>query len=231
MDWGSSSLESDGGFTLFLGRFFPSESVTKNFARIPAQTELLKVEFDFYEIDQWFGNNLVVSIGRETIDFGKFLPDVDEGRHTGTTVDCGITWVMESQGPPRQIGFDEIPDQIHHAVAIVPADCYDNFFGSVKIGILTTGLFGGRGGIDNLRIVAQYPCENAPAQTPNTNPVAANPERPFIPPTFDGGEAVAAAPQGGTMTFEPHPVEKAPDTGTEMVPATPQGGTMTFVPY
>lgn len=79
-------FESDRGFTQFLGRLFPEDLVTKNFAGIRAQTEFLKVEFDFYEIDQWFSNNLVVSIGREIIDFGEFLPNVDEGHSAGTTV-------------------------------------------------------------------------------------------------------------------------------------------------
>jgi hypothetical protein len=139
--WSGNSLqfESDGNFSHFLGRSFPEELAMKNFPGIPPQTMFLKVEFDFYEIDEWFSNNLMVFIGRETINFGKFLPNVDEGRRSGTTDDCGITWVLESQGPPRQIGFEAIPDQVHHATATVPADCYDNFFGSVKIGFATTG--------------------------------------------------------------------------------------------
>jgi hypothetical protein len=83
--WSGNLLryESDGNFTQFLGRLFPGDLVTKSFPGIPPQTEFLKVEFDFYEIDQWYSNTLMVFIGRETIDFGKFLPDVDEGRRSG----------------------------------------------------------------------------------------------------------------------------------------------------
>lgn len=90
-----------------------------------------------------------------------------------------------------------------------------------------TGLIGGRGGIDNLRIVAQYLCGSAPTPTPqaNTAPttfdtgeedVTAPPSRErrtTMPIAFVGEEEVAA-PQGGTMTFEPYPVETASDIGS-----------------
>jgi hypothetical protein len=165
--WSGNLLryESDGNFTQFLGRLFLGNLVMKSF-RVPPQTKFLEVDFDFYKIDQSYKNGLMVIIGRGIIDFGKFLPDVDEGHRSGTTDDCGITWTLESKGPPHQIGFNKIPDEVLHATVTVPANCYDNHFKSVKIGFKMTGVFGGRGGLDNLSILAQYPCDNAPTQAP-----------------------------------------------------------------
>jgi hypothetical protein len=255
--WSGNLLryESDGNFTQFLGRLFPGDLVTKSFPGIPPQTEFLKVEFDFYEIDQWYSNSLMVFIGRETIDFGNFLPDVDEGRRSGITDDCGITWALESKGPPHQIGFEEIPDQVHHATATVPADCYDNFFWSVKIGFSTTGFIGGRGGLDNLSIMAQYPCDNAPTQAPRKTAVPSslilgennvkNPpsreRRTEVPSSFIVEEQVATepVPLAGTMNFKPaqpirdgRPPEQTTSTIGEVVfeesTVTPLQGTLDF---
>jgi hypothetical protein len=123
----------------------------------------------------------------------------------------------------------------------------------VKIGFAMTGFMGGRGGVDNLSIMALYPCDNAPTQVPPKPEVPSTfilvgedatnlpSQEPWTeaPSSFIGGEAGAteAIFTGGTMTFETaqptrerRPPEQTSflDGTVEELPAKPQHGTLNF---
>ena len=187
--WSISRIESDDNLTQFLGRFRDGELSEKNYPGMPQQAHHLVVEFDFYEIDDWNGrrggDTLLAFINGDEIDFGMFGSDVFEGDRTGIT-GCGSSWVMTSQGPPKEIGFasdgERFFDQIHHATIVVPNRCFtDTFFGILRIGFqvnTNTGVIDfGSGGFDNLRIAAEYPCGTAPTLSPSTM----DPRRSLIP--------------------------------------------------
>ena len=120
--WVNGLVDSSSTFTKFLGRYglqefpnFPEATFS-----VPAEAELLRVEFDFYEIDEWkSGDSFAAFVEDQKLHLGSFREDLDEGRRTGMT-GRGVSWEMQSSSN-RNRGFrSDKRDQIHHVVADVP---------------------------------------------------------------------------------------------------------------
>lgn len=177
--WKNGKIDSDPGFTKFLGRFVKNSPDPYKSFTVPTNAESVLVEFDFYEIDSWnsdnrYGpDNISVLIDNDLLEIGVFNSKTDEGFRHGTSPN-GIRWESRSQGPPRHIGFqngglDRMVDQIHHIAALVPS-----FFfradGRITLRFVTdvtaSSLRDESSGFDNIKLTANFDCS-----TPETESV------------------------------------------------------------
>ena len=163
-EWTNAKLDQSSGFTKFLGRYDKSSSLSTldPLVRydVPPDADYLVVEFDFYEIDSWAGEDCFYAyINGELLDMRYFKYFVDEGYKGGVT-DNGIVWVMDSNpNPPAQIGYHNTVDQIHKIRARVPAALF--VAGTIEIRFvfrLDDQQTDETGGVDNIIIKAHYDC-------------------------------------------------------------------------
>ena len=158
--WVNGKLDSDDGFTQFLGRYGKDDSMAVKdpvkYYFVPPSAESVTVEFDFYEIDNWEHPDCIfVFIGTETLNILYYVGAEDDGVKTG--VDGTISWKSESMGPPAHIGFmGEHKDQKHHITAEVPASYFANGLLRLSFGTRVNGI--GTAGYDNIKITANRSC-------------------------------------------------------------------------
>ncbi len=172
--WNVSQFDYDVGFTYFLGRFGQNQVVSKKYTNDGFEgPKSLKLEFDFYEIDDWESladsqqspDCLYVFVDGEKLDLGIFGSGVDEKAKSGVSAGCGIEWETYSKGPPSQIGFrdgaNRFKDQKHHVIARIPDTCSWYTSGTLELAfqVLTNDIIDEEsGGFDNIRITGEYPC-------------------------------------------------------------------------
>ena len=129
------------------------------------------LEFDFYKIDDWENPSdsgtdcFYAFVGEDKLDFGYFGLQNNEHWNHGLTP-CGITWFIQAQGYPTDIGFNsgkkQYRDQIHHVMASIPASCglYNDGSLDLAFQVLTDkDLADESGGFDNLKIVTYRPAD------------------------------------------------------------------------
>ena len=91
----------------------------KLYAGIPTSASMLKLEFDFYEIDSWDDEVFAVYINNAGILLGYFNHILDEGTQVGSVGDVRVE--IQSLGPPLDLGFNpHFGDQIHHVTIYLP---------------------------------------------------------------------------------------------------------------
>ena len=177
--WVNGKIDFDPGFTKFLGRFIKNDALPSKEYFVNPQADSVVVEFDFYEIDSWNGSNqygpdcIYPIIDGEQLDVGIFSAREDEGTRQGVSPN-GISWISQSQGPPRHIGFrggsPSYYDQIHHITVLVPAQFYQND-GLVKLSFRTqvtaTRVTDESAGYDNIVITEHYDCGTTARPTPS----------------------------------------------------------------
>lgn len=140
-------------FTEFLGRFSgtgETQSVFKTYA-LPGDQLSVIIEFDFYEIDSWDGDN-------DSAD-DSFLVYIDDN----IVVDAYYYWWSNDDdsdshstpyAAPTNIGFAGWDDQRHHFVIQVPTTA-----SSIKLGFgsgLDQDLSDESWGIDNVTVETSY---------------------------------------------------------------------------
>mmetsp|Transcript_23767 Transcript_23767/g.34044 ORF Transcript_23767/g.34044 Transcript_23767/m.34044 type:complete len:249 (-) Transcript_23767:160-906(-) len=120
-DWkGVRQTEQDGRFGKpFLGRLFFKDYVARTF-NIPNTADQITVMFDVYEIDDFNGGEIVISINDHKIRVGPFWEDIDEGLQSGYVESGAITWSMISWWKPKNLGFGLEKDQKHKFIAHMP---------------------------------------------------------------------------------------------------------------
>jgi len=107
-------------FGKFLGRYGRDMPSPHKEYRVPRDVDRVTFSLDFYEIDLWDNDNVLIFVDGEKITLGPFSSDVDEGTSNGITA-LGIEWMRESAKKPAHLGFNSnYKDQIHHVVIKVP---------------------------------------------------------------------------------------------------------------
>ena len=155
--WTNGKLETTSTqyFTSFLGRYARSESAEKIYTSIPTTASMLKLEFDFYEIDSWYNELFAVVINCVTIPLGAFNAFNDEGTREGDVED--VHFKTSSLVQPFNQGFNVYPDQRHHVTIFLPSRFINGFlkvrFESSLVEVIEDRSFG----IDNIWITA-YQC-------------------------------------------------------------------------
>ena len=200
--WTNGKLDMHPGFTTFLGRYddnnFRSADDPSKRYTVPPSASSVRVEFDFYEIDQWAGADyLYVYINAEELNLGVFNYNVDEGLKTGSSP-SGITWQSLSGGTPTHIGFGSVNDQIHRVTATVPSSLLSAGTLELRFGTrLSGGMEVNSSGFDNIRVTALYSCESPsslPSATPSFNPSMGPSAIPSMDPSFEPSMLPTAAP-------------------------------------
>ena len=182
---------TDGGpiFTKFLGRYDKNDKnkpPEKTYTGIPTDADFVLFEFDFYEIDEWDKDYLCVIIDGKRVDIERFTFNQNENGRSATRQ--GVNFKVASLAPPKQIGFQNFSDQIHHVTMKIPK----SFFGDGKITIkLQAMLSGGKdnesAGFDNVKLTAVYNCNGAT-------------QRPTFMPTSKPGPGPGPSPSPGGCT-------------------------------
>lgn len=159
--WSNNSTDNTvPAFTEFLGRFTgtsETQSVYKTFS-LPGDQLSVVVEFDFYEIDSWDGDNnandsFVVFIDDNVVVdayYYHWSDDDDRDPHSTPYAD------------PADIGFNTWNDQQHHFVINVPTTA-----SSIKLGFgsgLDQDLSDESWGIDNVTVSTVF--DLPPAEVP-----------------------------------------------------------------
>jgi hypothetical protein len=182
--WIRGKIDSDAFFTKFLGRFSNDEGDQGLFPEavfdVPPDADTIIVEFDFYEIDEWTGNdNLAIYLNGERMTLGSFSYEIHELTRSGATA-RGIEWI-KTGGPLVNLGFKpEYKDQVHHVTLRVPQAVSAS--GQIVIKFeakMSSNIEKASAGFDNMAVVAEYNCggtrrptgQPTPFPTPTPEPI------------------------------------------------------------
>ena len=163
--WRNGRIDHASGFTKFLGRYgkrdhgkFPAKTFS-----VPKNAKNVIFNFDFYEIDSWDKKDkdyLCVVIDGKMVDIGTFDRRHNENGRSATR--HGVYFKINSQSPPRSIGFNrKWKDQIHHVTMRIP----NRFFksdGKLKIEfqarVNQPNINDESAGFDNIKLTAEFNC-------------------------------------------------------------------------
>ena len=142
-------------FTSFPGRYRSSEFPVKMYTGISTTASILRLEFDFYEIDSWGNDAFAVFINCFTIQLGLFNVDKYQGMLGGFVED--VHFETNSLGSPTDLGFGGFDDQRHNVTINLPSRFFNGLlqvqFGSNLDRVIDNKSYG----IDNIKITA-YQC-------------------------------------------------------------------------
>ena len=164
--WVQGAIVGDSSFSNYLGRANMDDAKSTNdplkIFIVPDDAESISLEFDFYEIDQWDGNDRFFAyINDIEIPFGVFHEFANESPMNGKGK-RGITWTIFSNGEPAQIGGSENHlDQIHHVKVAVPRRVYRTSGGLLQVRFASRAddlKWNGAAGFDNIKIEANFAC-------------------------------------------------------------------------
>ena len=130
---------------------------------VPKNAKNVIFNFDFYEIDSWDKKDkdyLCVVIDGKMVDIGTFDRRHNENGRSATR--HGVYFKINSQSPPRSIGFNrKWKDQIHHVTMRIP----NRFFksdGKLKIEfqarVNQPDINDESAGFDNIKLTAEFNC-------------------------------------------------------------------------
>ena len=155
--WSVNNTDFDPDVTRFLGRFDNNPQSTSRTFTIPAGTDRVEIEFDFYRFDSWDNNG--------TYGFDRFQVDIDgtqifslpfpnpQAARSGTT--GNVEWSHSPLGPREELAFGTGQywfDQLHRVQITV-----NNPGPSLALTLRTAVNQGGNdesGGFDNMTITA-----------------------------------------------------------------------------
>lgn len=155
--WSINNTDSDPDVTTFLGRFDNNPTSTSRTFTVPANTDQLVIEFDFYRFDSW-DNNATWGFDRFQVDidgvqiFSLPMPNPQAAR-SGTTGD--VNWSHTPTTGTVELAFGTGQwwfDQIHRFVITV-----NNPGATVALTLRTALNQGGNdesGGYDNFLVTA-----------------------------------------------------------------------------
>lgn len=136
-------------YTEFLGRFGRGAEVSKNFTLSGDQTEVT-IEFDFYRIDSWDGENFNIMLDGEIAVSESFSVIFDTPPASGSFANG--TWTRTSE-PNSHLGFNtQYDDQNHHYT--ITYNTSDSDFDLSFSSFLNQSLGDESWGIDNLVITS-----------------------------------------------------------------------------
>jgi hypothetical protein len=210
--WLNGKLDSSSSqMTAFLGRFDKNDSFPSKIYQVPNPSAVRVVlQFDFYEIDSWDGDNFQHGTDKfglvidgdisSTIDFGHFRYDFSEPSTSGIT-SSGLKWSKTSYSiaDSPQAFNTKFSDQRHKILVEVPKQ----FFSSgrnIKLTIRWTlvGNVDEFVGIDNVRslvcidtipsISPSVTPSSAPSSSPSNRSRFAYPDAPVLTPTDEEPE-------------------------------------------
>jgi len=175
--WMHGKIDSDPGFTKFLGRYASQEEQMELFPvqifDVPPQSEKVVVEFDFYEIDAWSeGDHCDIVLNGETINLGTFSQDSELTR-TGISPQ-GISW-QKTGIPAVSMGFGPAKDQSHRVKLEIPPSVFATgqislaFQPHIKVDYAVASA-----GFDNIQVMARKTCNAVSARSANI-PIAHEP--------------------------------------------------------
>ena len=116
---------------------------------------ILKLEFDFYELDSWDYETFAVVINCVTISLGIFFWNIDEGTRQGTVGD--VSFKTQSLGAPANVEFNAYSDQAHHVTINLPSRFVNGVLNVKFLSSLNGDASDESFGIDNIKITA-YKC-------------------------------------------------------------------------
>ena len=144
------------GSNQFLGRLSQSNPVVTKKFKVPRDVASIKVEFDFYQLDNWMTQDdggrdtLFLILNDRKLDLGVF----DDPEESNPKVLNGISFRRESLAAPTNMGFNqEFLDQSHKVVVDVPQHIFQR--GSLKVSFeadLSRSELMQSAGIDNFRL-------------------------------------------------------------------------------
>ena len=187
--WRNAKIDSGGSLTNFLGRFGRGDARPAKTFRIPTRAQEVHIQFDFYEIDRWMGNNnrrrkqgdfVCVFVNNIKINLGVFWHWVDEKNRQGA-VSGGIKWHMRSVTKPVHHGFNpRIKDQKHRIIISVPKAIYKKLGNKInlKFWFATKGVRGVKtksAGIDNVQIAIKTCAGTSSLSAPSNRPPPLHP--------------------------------------------------------
>ena len=164
--WINGEVVGDTPFSNYLSRDKKDDAKTPNDPAkifiVPDEAESITLEFNFYEIDQWDGNDRVFAYVNDIeIPFGVFNEFADESPLSGIGK-RGITWASSSKEEPAQIGGSANHlDQIHHVKVTVPRRVYRTSGGLLQVRLASRVddlKWNGAAGFDNIKIIANFDC-------------------------------------------------------------------------
>lgn len=206
--WVNGESEGDAGFSNYLGRY-DKDDVDEQFDPVktfivPDDATRITVEWDFYEMDQWEGNDSIHAyINDVDLFLGIFNELVDEGTRHGDAKK-GISWMSSSNGKPAQIGGSEnYLDQKHHIKINVPRRVYRNNGGLLTLRLaarINDLKWNEAAAYDNIKLTAHFDC------------------RTTVSPSAEPSSINRAPPAGKAPT--PAPV-MSPALSPAMLPAVP----------
>ena len=130
---------------------------------ISTTASILRLEFDFYEIDSWGNDAFAVFINCFTIQLGLFNVDKYQGMRGGFVED--VHFETNSLGSPTDLGFGGFDDQRHNVTIDLPSRFFNGLlqvqFGSNLDRVIDNKSYG----IDNIKITA-YQCWVQGSATP-----------------------------------------------------------------
>jgi len=238
LGWKNGKTSTSPPLTTFLGRYdYDSNSKTgmydpvKTF-KVPPTANSITLEFDFYEIDKWQGEDCFYAyVNNETIELNYFAFDKDE-ISKGNTTKNGIVWSSSSLGPPKDVAYEPTVDQKHHVTATVPSSIFQDtgeltlqfYFAIFQYKNVTSG------GVDNIQITANFDCL-FPSMVPSEAPSRVVDGTAFLSPPVLTPNSPTSTPSPTT----PIEVRNAPPAGsTEECPtymAEVTCGDMDGVPF
>lgn len=124
--WSINNTEFDADVTRFLGRFDNNPTTTSRSFAVPASTDRVEIEFDFYRFDSW-DNSSQYGFDRFQIEIDGLqifsLPfSTDQVARSGVT--GPVTWSVSPLGPPAFLAFNNTnrpwyQDQLHRVVLVI----------------------------------------------------------------------------------------------------------------
>jgi len=170
--WQHGRLDFQEGFSRFLGRYGKDEWTKKVFP-VPTSAKSVRLQFDFYEFDDWGGSNhddrFHFLINGESVHLNKFQ-DKDELFQSGKT-SAGLRWSTRwlNTGKKRAANA-AFNDQKHRVWVDIPPNVY-SYDSSLHIRFMVStdeDLSNESGGVDNLFLLGLFDsCEGGQSQYPN----------------------------------------------------------------
>jgi hypothetical protein len=158
--WINGKIDSDSQTTKFLGRYGVEDELPAIVLDVPPDAAVIAVHFDFYEIDEWKGEHLYLSVNGDKIDLGSYSSVNAELNGSGRSA-RGIIWT-KTASPLVTLGFRDIKDQVHRMKLRVPQEISGTGQISLKFEAdLTSSYENAAAGFDNFDISAEYNCGQA----------------------------------------------------------------------
>lgn len=161
-------------FTKFLGPFGLNDTPTRNFAPILHNNGKVRVEFNFYQLDSWDGNNANLGPDQFMVEVNDvylvnlgFFDTVSDETGNGITADS-IEWHHTFISAAVIAGFNNAATEQRHFVWMdLPTSVLvGNSLKLRFIADLTTGVSNESAGIDNLKITSCPAGQSFPVVNP-----------------------------------------------------------------